>query len=117
MLKLLQNNPSCLEKLRAEHDAVLRLEVDKAAQILISSPHLLHSLPYTLAVIKETLRLCPSGSNRARVTPWILPKDYRLPGYVSDGRLWAVGVSSQYSTPPAVLAETQRLSARTLDII
>lgn len=59
MMKLLQDNPICLEKLRAEHDAVLGPEVNEASQILITSPHLLQSLPYTLAVIKETLRLCP----------------------------------------------------------
>lgn len=57
--KLLQDHPSCLEKLRAEHDAVLGPEVDKAAQVLATSPNLLQSLPYTLAVIKETLRLYP----------------------------------------------------------
>lgn len=59
MMKLLQDNQDCVEKLRAEHDAVLGPEVDKASQVLAASPHLLQSLPYTLGVIKETLRLYP----------------------------------------------------------
>lgn len=69
MMKLLQDNPDCAEKLRAEHDAVLGLEVDKASQILTSSPHLLQSLPYTLGVIKETLRLYPLAATAREPPP------------------------------------------------
>jgi cytochrome P450 len=59
MTKLLQDNPDCLEKLRAEHAAVLGTDVDKTAEVLKVSPHLLQSLPYTVGVIEETLRLYP----------------------------------------------------------
>lgn len=59
MAKLLQDHPDCLEKLRAEHDAVLGPDPAQAASVLTASPHLLHSLQYTLGVIKETLRLYP----------------------------------------------------------
>lgn len=59
MMKELQDNPDCLEKLRAEHDSVLGPNPDDATNILTASPHVLYSLPYTLAVIKETLRLHP----------------------------------------------------------
>lgn len=69
MMKLLQDSPSSLEKLRSEHDAVLGLEVDKAAQVLTTSPHLLQSLPYTLAVIKETLRLHPLAATLREPPP------------------------------------------------
>lgn len=69
MMKLLQDNPSCMEELRAEHDAVLGLEVDTAAQTLITSPHLLQSLPYTQAVIKETLRLYPLAATAREPHP------------------------------------------------
>ncbi|KAK7911554.1 hypothetical protein PG985_014035 [Apiospora marii] len=59
MTKLLQDHPDCLDKLRAEHDTVLGPDPAQAAPVLIASPHLLHSLQYTLGVIKETLRLYP----------------------------------------------------------
>ncbi|KAI0381339.1 cytochrome P450 4V3 [Hypomontagnella monticulosa] len=59
MVKALQDNPSCLAKVRAEHDSVLGPDPDKAMEVLTASPHLLYSLPYTLGVIKETLRLYP----------------------------------------------------------
>lgn len=59
MTKLLQDHPECLAKLREEHDSVLGPNPNDATAILQASPHLLYSLPYTLAVIKETLRLYP----------------------------------------------------------
>ncbi|KAI1081024.1 cytochrome P450 4V3 [Whalleya microplaca] len=68
MTKLLYDNPECLAKLRAEHDMVLGPEPDKAIDILTRSPHILYSLPYTLGVIKETLRLYPLAASM-RVAP------------------------------------------------
>ncbi|KAI2627713.1 cytochrome P450 4V3 [Hypoxylon sp. NC1633] len=59
MMKLLQDHPDRLAKLRAEHDLVLGPDPDKAPEILAAQPHTLYSLPYTLGVIKETLRLYP----------------------------------------------------------
>ncbi|KAI5863873.1 cytochrome P450 4V3 [Durotheca rogersii] len=59
MTKLLQDNPDCLARLRAEHDAVLGPDPERAGEVLAASPHLLYALPYTLGVIKETLRLFP----------------------------------------------------------
>lgn len=59
MVKLLQDHPSCLEKLRAEHDFVLGPDTEQVTGILTASPHVLNALPYTLGVIKETLRLHP----------------------------------------------------------
>ena len=56
---LLSRNPSAMQKLRAEHDAVLGNDTEAASLLLLSQPHLINHLPYTLATIKETLRLFP----------------------------------------------------------
>ena len=57
---LLSQHPEILAKVRAEHDTVLGLNVGAAASLLSSEPPLLNQLPYTLAVIKESLRIYPT---------------------------------------------------------
>ncbi|CRK28781.1 hypothetical protein BN1723_005918 [Verticillium longisporum] len=53
----LHNNPDSLARLRAEHDAVFGPDPSTAASQIAATPTLLNQLPYTTAVIKETLRL------------------------------------------------------------
>ncbi|KAI1172628.1 cytochrome P450 4V3 [Nemania sp. FL0916] len=62
MFKRLQDNPECLRLMQEEHDRVLGPKPDKVQEILTADPNLLYKLPYTLAVIKETLRLHPLAS-------------------------------------------------------
>lgn len=52
----LYRNPEALSRLRSEHDTILGSTKDTAST-LKSNPHLVNSLVYTAAVIKETLRL------------------------------------------------------------
>ncbi|KAF2460964.1 cytochrome P450 [Lineolata rhizophorae] len=59
---LLARNPHALAALRAEHSAVLGPDPAAAPALLRTSPHLLNELPYTLAAIRETLRLFPPAS-------------------------------------------------------
>lgn len=62
---LLSKHPDSLARLRAEHDAVFG-DVAMTASLLISKPQLLGQLPFTLAVIKESLRLhAPAAALRA----------------------------------------------------
>ena len=56
---LLSRHPSALQRIHAEHDTVLGRDLSLTASLITSTPHLLNQLPYTLAVIRETLRLFP----------------------------------------------------------
>ncbi|KAK4694386.1 hypothetical protein P7C71_g3191, partial [Lecanoromycetidae sp. Uapishka_2] len=60
---LLSKNSSARKLLRTEHDRVLGPNRDKASSEISSNPHLLNQLPYTLAVVKEALRLYPPASS------------------------------------------------------
>ena len=68
---LLSSNPNTMSRLRAEHDAVFGIDLSALPSILTSEPHLLSSLPYTTAVIKETLRLFPPGSGIRQGAPGV----------------------------------------------
>lgn len=56
---LLNKNPKTLEAIRAEHDDVLGEDISRAKALITANPHLLNRLPYTSAMIKESLRLFP----------------------------------------------------------
>lgn len=65
---LLSTHLPVLAQLRAEHDAVFSRDRARTLAQLHPAPHTLNNLPYTTAVIKETLPSSPSASASAPQT-------------------------------------------------
>lgn len=59
---LLSCNPSALQRVRVEHNKVFGSDLTRTNDKITANPHLLNQLPFTLAVIKEALRLFPVAS-------------------------------------------------------
>ncbi|KAI1482445.1 hypothetical protein K445DRAFT_53084 [Daldinia sp. EC12] len=66
---MLSKNPDKAAKLRAEHDEVLGPDPTAAAGLIRADPTLLNKLPYTMAVLRETLRLFPPVGGSIRQSP------------------------------------------------
>ena len=58
----LSRNPSALQRVRAEHDDIFGSDITQTTAAITENPYALNNLPFTLAVIKETLRLFPPSS-------------------------------------------------------
>ena len=58
----LSRNPVALQSVRAEHDEIFGSDIAQTKATIIANPHALSRLSFTLAVIKETLRLFPPAS-------------------------------------------------------
>lgn len=62
-LYLLFKSLTDLDRIRAEHDKVFGISWNRISAMISKDLHLLNQVPFTLAVIKETLRLFPIASN------------------------------------------------------
>jgi cytochrome P450 len=67
---MLAKHPEVLDKMRSEHDTVFGTDTD-AGDALRQQPVLLNQCRYTLAVIKETLRLYPPASSLREGLPGV----------------------------------------------
>ena len=66
---LLTSHQSTWDRVRAEHDAVFGTDLAATSSVILANPHLLNRLPYTLAVIKEAMRLFPAASSTRQGVP------------------------------------------------
>ncbi|KAK4103425.1 cytochrome P450 [Parathielavia hyrcaniae] len=84
---LLHKHPPALARLRAEHDAVLCPDPSQAESQLTLNPQLLiNALPYTTAVIKETLRLfAPAATVRQGQRGFFLTHPATGARYATEG--------------------------------
>jgi cytochrome P450 len=62
-IHLMSKFPEALSRLQQEHDDVFGANPSDAAELLKSRPTLINQCPYTLAFVKETLRLYPPAAN------------------------------------------------------
>lgn len=60
---MLSKHPDALKRVRQEYDDVFGTDVEQTAQVIKDDPYLLNKLPYSVAVIKEVLRLFPAASS------------------------------------------------------
>ncbi|KAF2188050.1 putative cytochrome P450 [Zopfia rhizophila CBS 207.26] len=71
MYHILFRHPEVLSQLRSEHDEVFGPDASKAAATLKAQPALINQCRYTLAVIKETLRVYPPATSMRQGLPGV----------------------------------------------
>lgn len=62
VIYFLSKHPGILAKVRGEHDEIFGTDLNSTATVARERPELINQLPYTLAVVKETLRLFPPAN-------------------------------------------------------
>ena len=81
---LLSNHSPALKQVRAEHDHVFGSDLSQTEAAISENPHTLNQLPFTVAVIKEAMRLFPAASSTRNGEPgFSLVEDGRE--YPTDG--------------------------------
>lgn len=88
---LLSTHQSALDSVRKEHDAVFGSRLEQRGRKLALEPFLINQLPFTLAVIKESLRLFPPLSSPRAGEPGFDVKDMDGHSFPTDGCLvWSI---------------------------
>jgi len=87
----LSKHPDILAKVRAEHDSVFGTGASSACDVLKERPSMINLLPYTHAVIKETLRLFPPANGLRGGLPHVSLRDENGRCFPTEGcAIWIV---------------------------
>lgn len=81
---LLSQHPDALRRMRQEHDQVFGTDIGKAAELLVQRPALLNQCRFTMAVIKEVLRLYPPAATMRAGRPGVSLTDRHGNQYPMD---------------------------------
>lgn len=88
---LLSKNPNALQTLRDEHEKVFGKDRSQLPTLLREQPQLLNQLPYTTAVLKETMRLFPPAGAFRAGDPGVFLRDDKGNSYPTEGTyVWAL---------------------------
>jgi hypothetical protein len=82
---MLHKNPSVLQKMREEHTRIFGPDLSRTSDLLHEKSALINNLPYTLGVIKETMRIFPPGGAYRAGSPDVHLKDRNGTQYPTDG--------------------------------
>ncbi|KUJ09962.1 cytochrome P450 [Mollisia scopiformis] len=92
---LLSKHPDVLTKVRDEHNDIFGTDfsTDHCYQIINSNPALLNQLPYTLAVIKEVLRIFPPAASLRDGRPGLILTDKDGQQYPTENcHIWTLNL-------------------------
>ena len=88
---LLSTNTESLARVREEHTRVFGSDVAERVRKVKEEPYLLNQIPYSIAVLKETLRLFTVASSIRSGEPGFSVRDAEGRSYPTDGFLvWAI---------------------------
>ncbi|KAK7926459.1 AflN/verA/monooxygenase [Apiospora marii] len=105
---LLSTHPEVLAKVRAEHDEVFGRDIssEHLHQTISEDPALLNQVPYTMAAIKEVLRLFPPAGSLRAGRPGLVLTDGEGRQYpTEDCHLWTLNLVMHHSEQVFVRAE------------